>query len=185
MVDFNMFESMRKKYTINSALFFSIPTFVIIFVFSLGAGFLAALLFGLVLGSMLFGTVVGISFLNFKGIERKRKKTEFIGPYIDVMFRSENGALEILDDRFIYHALTVGSDEKSFEIMIDENLFIGAGEISFTKLQEFRYRGVKQGHITLKEMPHGIVRQFIFFDVDNSLEKVYSRIDEVNRFVEE
>jgi|GEM_PF-1804399 len=182
-VDLKRFIEVREKLSLRISVFYSAPIGIAIFILVLISGeFLAGLVSGVLVAGGLFALIFVLRKMTHSGVERKRSRIDWEAPYIDVIFRGEMGALQIFDDGLRYQGLTPGGAEKEFFIEINEDLFISVGEIKYTKFQSKKYGDLKQGHITTREMPHGVVRQFIFYDIDGLLDKLAVRIEEVSKF---
>ncbi len=181
-IDLEKFIKLRRSISIRVGVFYSLPMAILLFLLTISGGFFEAILFGLLVFVLIFGLIYVIREVTHKGVERKRAKTNFECLYLDVFYRREVGALSILDDRLKYHCLTPGGVNKDFELQLNEKTFIAAGEVKYTKLQSIRYKGSKQGYIIARELPHGLVYKFTFYDMDDVLNKVIHRIDEVSKF---
>jgi len=182
IIDSELYKKTRKRITVYIGLFYSIPLAVVIFVLLVSTGFFEALLFGLLVSGALFGLMYILRELTHKGVDKRHDKVVFDVPYVDVRFRGEFGALSIYPDRLKYTKLNPGGVEKDFEIKLDEDVYLSVGEIKYTKLQQLQHRDIKEGFVLVKEMPTGIPHQFVFYNIDNTLEKVKVLIEEVNKF---
>lgn len=184
LLDQKAYQDMFKKDTIQAGLFYSAIVGIVIFVLFVGTGFGTALISGVVVFGLLFGTVYGIRMMIYKGVERKKRKKEFDAPHIEVKFRNEPGMLLFYNDVIRFIILNPGSDEKDFEMPISENLFIASGEIEYTKFQSYRKKGITEGFVLVREMPTGVPYQFVFYNVDGSLERVNELVSSITRFEE-
>lgn len=174
----------RKKVSFNVAKFAGIATFIVLFILALGAGFLGALIFGLLFGGGLFALIYYLREFTHKGVERRRKKLTLSNPHLDVTLNGEIGILEICDDKFVFHNLTPGASKKPFEVPIDENLFIASGDIKYRKIQGMTHKHVASAYIMIKPMPHGLPRQFVYFNIDGAIDKVLEELNRVNKYQE-
>ena len=182
LVDLEKQKRVRKQVSIQAGLTYGVLLGGILFILLVAVGFFEALLFGLIAGGFLFGLIYFLRELTHKGVERKRSKLEIHNPQLDVTIDGEIGVLEIQKEKLIYRTLTPGGANKYFELDINENLFMAVGIIEYRMFQKFQYKGIESGFIMVKEMPHGIPRQFIFYNIDNVIEKVDNLIKEVNQF---
>ena len=174
--------SVRTKLSINTGILWASPIAALLFLLTIGSGFFGAILFGAIFGGITFGTVFFIRELTHKGVERKRKKLSIEYPVLDVLFRREIGLLEIQEDRLIYHTLTPGGSEKDFEIPLNEQQYVSVGVIKQTRLQKLTHKNIEQGFILTKNMPDGLPRQLIFYNIDNSLTKIEEEIMKRSKF---
>ena len=174
--------SVRKKISLNTGLTYSVPIAFLLFILTLGAGFFGAILFGILIGGMLFGAIYFIRELTHRGVERKRKKLDISVPSVDVLFNREIGLLEMGEDKLIYHTLTPGGAEKDFEISLSETQYVSVGVIKQTRIQQFIHKDVELGFILTKQLPDGIARQFIFYNIDDALSKVNERIKSTSKY---
>lgn len=181
-VDLKSYKKIRRSITMRSGVLYGLPMGLLLFLLTVSGGFFEALLFGFIVFILIFGVVFIVREVTHKGVERKRAKAMFQCVYIDVFYRGEMGAISILDDRLKYHTLTPGGANKDFEIILTDSLFVTAGEVKYNKIQSFKYMGIDQGYIIARELPHGVVYKFTFYDIDNALARVIHRIDEVSKF---
>ncbi|AIO18042.1 hypothetical protein KQ51_00138 [Candidatus Izimaplasma bacterium HR1] len=184
LVDLELFKSTRKRVSISNGLFFGLPVGVVLFLLTVSTGFFGAILFGLLSSGFVFGLIYILRELTHKGVERKRSKLIINGPHIDVRLKGEMGILEMLEDRIIFHPLTPGGAEKMFEVQVDEELYLAVGQIASTKIDGIRNHNVQEGFILLKTMPSGLPRQFVFYDIDDALNKVFEIIEGISKYTE-
>ena len=177
MIQEETYVMLHKKETLYTSFFVAIPTAVILFFLTVAGNFFIAIFFGLLFGAMMFGFIYGLRLMVFRGHIRKRNKMVFEAPYIEVRFKNEFGALQFYPDFIRYTPLTTGSQEKEFDIIPGDNIFIGVGQIAYSKLQKLRKRDIEEGSVLVKEMPYGMGRQFLFYNVEDALEKVASYVD--------
>jgi hypothetical protein len=170
----------RKKMTINTALFFSVPIGLIFFLLTIGGGFFEAILFGLLVFAFLFGFIYFIREITHKGVDKRRKKLDLVSPHLEVLFKGEIGMLEFAKDALIYRTLTPGSPNKEVRIDIHPDLFLAVGPIELSKIQKLKHRGVEKAYILAKEMPSGLPRQFIFYNAKDTMKKVLDVVEERN-----
>lgn len=182
VIDSELYKKARKRITIYIGLFYSIPLALVLFFLLVSTGFFGALFFGLIVSGALFGMMYVLRELTHRGVDKRHDKATFDVPYIDVRFRGEFGALSIYHDRLKYTKLNPGGAEKDFEIELNEDVYLSVGEIKYTKLQQLQRGDIKEAFILVKEMPTGIPHQFVFYNIDNSLEKVKELIEKVNKF---
>lgn len=181
-VDLKNYKKLRRNITMRSGFMYGLPMGLLLFLITISGGFFEALLFGVIVFVLIFSVVFVIREVSHNMVERKREKALFECVYIDVIYRGEMGALSILDDRLKYHTLTHGAMNKDFEIELTENLFIDAGEVEYNKIQSIKYKGIDQGYVIARELPHGVVYKFTFYDIENALARVIHRVDEVSQF---
>lgn len=182
-VDLDTFITVRKRVSFQMGRLFGLPIGIILFLLTISTGFFGALLFGLLAGGSVFGLIYFLREITHKGVERKRSKITFAGKYIDVLFKGEIGALVIMDDSLKYYNLTPGGANKDFDIPINDDLFIISGPIEYSFFQKLKMGKIEEGHITIKEMPNGLPRQFILYNINTVLESINYRVQEVNQFV--
>jgi len=168
--------AVRTRVSFNNGLTFGVPVAVILFLLTVASGFFGALLFGILFGMITFGTIFFIRELTHRGVERKRKKLSISSPQIDVLYHREIGLLELNEDKLVYHSLTPGGSEKDFEIILDDNQYISVGEINKTGLLKLIHRNIELGFILTKRLPDGLPKQFIFYNVNDTLTKVEKEI---------
>jgi hypothetical protein len=185
LLDQKAFEELYKRDTIQAGLFFSGLTGVILFVLFVGAGFGTALIAGIVVFGLLFGMVYGLRMMIFKGFERRKAKQAFDAPHIEVTLRRELGMLVFYSDVIRFVSLSPGTDTKDFDIPITPNLFIGTGQIQFSKFQSYRKKGIEEGFVLVKEMPHGMFYQFQFYRVGNNLDEVTNVVNGITQYVDQ
>lgn len=173
---------LRKQLSFNTALFYSLPIAIFLFILTISSGFFGALLFGALFGIAIFGFIYLIREITHKSVDRKRAKTNLSNDYIEVIFKGEIGLLEFAGSTLKYHTLTPGSSEKNIEIECDEKLFMATGLIKHSKMQSYRYKSIEEGHLTVKTMPHGLIRQFTFFNINDALNKVTDIVNKINKF---
>lgn len=173
LVNLDLFKATRKRLSINFGVFFGAPIALIMFLLLVGTGFFGAILFGLLVGGFIFVLIYLMRELTHKGVESKRKKLVLNGPSLDVRIgKGEMGVLEFLETTVVFHPLTPGGFEKEQEFVLDENMEVLFGEIVHTKIQELQYQGIKEGYVLFNTGSIHTVRQFVFFNIDNALEKV-------------
>lgn len=181
-IDLEKHLQVRKRISLHTGLTYSVPFAVILFLLSLGGGFFSGLLFGILSGGFLFALIYLIREMTHRGVERKRKKLSLDAPVLDVTFQREIGLLELQEDKLVYHTLTPGGAEKDFEIPMHENQYISVGQIKQTRLQRFIHKDIELGFILTKQMPNGIPRQFIFYNIDNVYATIEEKVNSINRF---
>ena len=182
-VDLNKLIKTREQLSLRISLLYSGLTGIVLFIFIVFSGdFFAGLLTGAIVFGFLFFLIFGLRKLTHKGIERKRSKITFDELYFDVLLKGEVGALSIYNDGLRYYNLTPGGSNKDFDIPITEDLFISINDFKYGKFKALKYGDLKQVIITLKEMPNGLPRQFVFYDIEGLKEMVVKRLDEVNIF---
>ena len=181
-VELKNYKKVRRNITMRSGVLYGLPMGLLLFLITVSLGFFEALLFGVIVFVLIFVVFFLFRVVIHKSVDRKREKALFECVYIDVMYRGEMGAISILEDKLKYHTLSPGGLNKDFEIYLSENLFVTAGEVQYNKLQSIKYKGINQGYIIARELPHGLVYKFTFYDIDNALDRVIHRIDEVSKF---
>ncbi len=182
-VDLNKLIKVREKLSLRVSLIYSATVGGIIFILMVfGRAFFGGLLTGIIVFGLMFTIIFGLRKLTHKGIERKRSKITFDEKYFDVLLGGEAGALAIYDNSLRYYNLTPGGANKEFEIPITEDLFISINEYKYGKLKALKYGDLKQTIITVREMPLGVVFQFVFYNIEGLQEMVIKRLDEVNIF---
>jgi len=182
LIDLNEQLKARKKMTINTSFFFSVPTGVIMFLLTISGGFFEAIAFGALTFGFIFALIYILREVTHKSVDRKRTKTEIKNPHLDVRYKGEIGLLEFTKDAFVFRSLTPGSPNKEFNIEINKELFIAAGPIVYKPLQKLQHRGIEEGYINVKPMPHGIPRQFLFYNIDHALDKVSEILSDIDQF---
>lgn len=180
--DLNTHISLRTKISINNGLTFGVPVAVILFLLTVASGFFGAILFGVIFGVITFATIFLIREMTHRGVERKRKKLEIESPVLDVLFHREIGLLEFQEDKLIYHTLTPGGSEKDFEIPLSDSQYVSVGVIQQKGLQKYIHRNVELGFILTKQMPSGLPRQFVFYNIDDSLTKIDEEIQKRSKY---
>ena len=185
LLDQDAFVNAFKKDAKQAGIFFSILTGVLVFMLFVSTGFVTALLSGVVVFGLLFGTVYGIRNMILKGVERRKRKQVFDSPYIEVKFRNETGVLVFYNDVIRYVTLTAGAEEKTFEIPVTPSLFIASGEIEYTKFQSYRKRDIHEGFVLLRDTSHGIPYQIVFYNEKGSLDNVTEVIQGITQYVEQ
>jgi hypothetical protein len=173
---------LKKRVDHRMAMYYSVVFTILIFVFLLFADFLAALIGGTVSFVGLYVLIRGLLSLQRKGATKKLQAVDTTYPYLDVTFQREYGVLIITPTEFIYQSLITGATNKRFTVDVNEDLFIAYGEIEVKGRGKWKYGDLKPCHITLRPIPHGMVRQFRFYDEDGLLEKVGEALSQVNRF---
>ncbi len=181
-VDYEHYVQAKKQLDLRMALFASILTGILLFLLGLGGG--AGLAFGLGIGGfiILFLLVYGLLRLTEAGADRKRRKIDINLPYLDVTFQGELGILILADDAIVFKALNAMATNKEVVLDINEDLFVSFGEFRRKALDKYRYGELEKCHITVRPMPHGVVRTFVFFNIDNCIESVERRLNEISRF---
>lgn len=174
--------AVRTRVSRNNGLTFGVPVGIVLFLLTVSSGILGALLFGILFGLITFGTIFFIRELTHRGVERKRNKLAISSPQIDVLYHREIGLLELNDDKLIYHSLTPGGSEKDFEVSLDENQYISVGKINKSGLLKYIYRNIDLGFILTKKLPDGLPKQFIFYNVDDTLSRLDQEIKDRTAF---
>jgi len=185
IVELSKHKEVRKKISLYTSLVFSVPTAILLFLLSLGGGFIAALLFSVLIGGSLFGFIYFIREVTHRGVERRRQKLDISNTCIDVLYNKEIGVLEFTDDKLIYHTLTPGAANKDFEIMISDKLYMSAGTVKYSRLQSYTHKDIESGFILIKLMPNGLPYQFIFYNIDDSVSKVLELVNRLSKYVHE
>lgn len=178
LVDQERFNQVRKKVSLQSSLLYGSIFGVLAFLFISMSGFVNGLIFGVFSGALLFGFLYFFRGITHKGSDRKKSKIQSNNPMIDVFLSGEMGLLEFSEHQVIYHSVTPGGAVKQFEHSINENVFVSLGNISYRRIQKYKYRDIQMGYLLLKEMPNGIPRQFEFYNIDGLLDKVEKLIQE-------
>ena len=164
------------------AMRFSIFLGVLLFFLGLGGGFGVGLILGLVSFAIFYGLIYGLRLMITKKVYRKLSEVQVEGTYLEVYLQGEMGLLVFTPTVVRYHPLQAGSLHKALEIPINEDLFMAFGDIKPTAMAKLRSGGLPQGFVMLRQMPHGLVRQFLFFEVDGAIEKVGAVLNEISQF---
>lgn len=174
--------ALKKRVDHRMSLYYSVVFAIVIFVLLLfvhvGAAFIGAL--ASFVG--LYILVRGLLSLQRKGAAKKLSQVDSAYPYLDVTYQREHGVLIITPTEFVYQSLITGAANKRFTTDVNEDLFIAYGEVEKKGRAKWKYGDLKPCHIMLRPMPHGMVRQFRFFDEDGLLDKVGDALSQVNRF---
>lgn len=182
LVDFETSRNMKKAVDRSIALYYSVIVGVIAMFFGFAAGFGAGIVTGIVVFVLLFVLVYGILSMQTNGVYRRIQKLTIENPYLEVSYLNEQGILIFHPQVVMYKTMIVGATNKEFSLPVNEDLFMGFGEFKQKKRHQYKYGGYKRCHITFREMPHGFTRQFRFFDVDGSLDKVEEMLNSINQF---
>lgn len=176
------YKKVERMMTYRSGLVVGISMGILLFIVLLQNGFFTALLFSFILFLIVFSIVFIILECTHKKLEERREKSSLKCLYLDVYFRGEMGALSILDDRLSYHSFRKKDGKNDFDIMLGPDLYIEVGKVSYSSLQSLLYKGIKQGFIIARQVPHGTTYRFIFYNIDDVLVKVMNRIEDVSKF---
>ncbi len=189
LIDFEAFAKAKKELSFRRPMYYSVLFSVIIFIILLFSG-QAGLAFGVMIFMFifLFGLTYIILYFTTKSVLRKTQKFNEPVPHLNVTFNisgmmaREEGMLCLYDDHIVYKGLQVGAVNKEVAIEITEDLMIAYGEFKHRKRDKYVDGPYQKCHITVREMPRGMVRQFVFHNIDNALEKVGERLNQINRF---
>ena len=141
-----------------------------------------AILFSALLFSALFGMIYGLRKLSNRHGDLRVSNLKFNGKMLNVIFKGEYGVLDIAKDHVRFHSLARFSQNKEFDVEVDEDLFIVVGEIKPRPWDKFKYKGIKRCHLTVHKMPHGPQYQFVFYDIDGAFDKAKNIVEEVSKF---
>lgn len=181
-VDLKKYIMIRNRITLSVSLFYGVPLPVLLFLLALSSGVVDALVLMFISFILIFGLVFTLKTLVNRGIEKKRKRVEFECLYLDVYFKGEAGALCILENEIKFHTLTPGGTEIDFDIPLNKDVFLTVGTFETTKLRKLKYGGVELGYVMVKDLSDGLIRQFAFYNVEDVLQKISHRIEEVTLF---
>ncbi len=182
VIEANQFIEFRKRLDKRLTMFFSVVFGGITFLFFLFSDFLTAMIAGVAMFVFVYALLYVLRGRVSKNIESKRQKVEDEGTMLDVEFRGENGYLIVTEKALKFVTLTKFSDNKSFELEINEDLFISIGEIKYNRIRKLKYGVLVRCSIDVKSMPHGVFYGFTFFDIDGALKKMVEALDKVNQF---
>lgn len=184
IIDLQKLIELRKTFTLRMASVAGIVIGVPLFLFSLGGGFLGALLFGVLFGGGIFGLVYGLRSLQDKSVIRRTEKLGALeGDFVDVMFNREYGVLEFFDNSVVFHNCTAGGNEaKRIDIPLTEEVVIVAGPIEDRKREKLIYKDTKRGYVMIKDPKNLRVHQFVFIDIDGALEHVSQVVNTINKY---
>lgn len=183
MIPFNLFAQAKKELSRKRPLFYSALLAGAVFILLLFSGEVG-LAFGAGIVVFLFLFVLSYGLLSMQTktvLKRTSAFTEQV-PHINVTFEREEGILCFYDQHLVYKGLIKGANNKEFAIEINEDLFISYGDLKPRKTDRFTHGSNQQCHITIQPMPHGIPRQFVFYNIDNAIAKVGHRLEQINRF---
>jgi hypothetical protein len=141
-----------------------------------------AILFSAILFSALFGMIYGLRKLSNRHADAKVSDLSIRGKMLNVIFKGEYGILDINNETIVFHSLARFSQNKQFEVTVDEDLFIAVGDIKSKPWDKYKYKGIKRCHLSVHKMPHGPHYQFIFYDIDGALDKAQKMVEEVSKF---
>ncbi|QMS84586.1 hypothetical protein [Candidatus Xianfuyuplasma coldseepsis] len=189
LVPFEAYEKVKKELILRRPLFYSFVLSFVLFIVVLFSGQIgAAFVTFLVVFILLFVLSYGILWLQTKGVLRKTKNFEEQVPHLNVSlmvsgtFVKEEGLLCFYDDHIVYKGLLAGAANKEIALEINEDLFIGYGEIKRRRRDKFIDGDYQQCFVMVRPMPHGVVYKFKFNNIDDSLSKVAERIDQISQF---
>lgn len=164
------------------ALLVAFPAMLLLWLFALITFSVDTFLIGVMVFVFVFGLMTIMSLNIYRAVNKKRSRTGFECLHLDVSFDGENGALCILEDKLVFHSLAPVSKVGDFETELNETTYIGTGLIEPTSLRKFLNRGLSEGHIIVKEKDQPFVRIFLFYNIDDSFDKVTKRVKEVSKF---
>jgi len=183
LLNLQEYAKVKKKLDFRITLYYSGLTGIALFFFILLSGLVGtAFIVGILTFLLLFGLVYGILYLQTNSVLKKLGKLEINGTYLVVTLMNEMGILLLDKDQIKYTALLGMSNTKKLDMQVNEDLFIAYGEVKRRKRDNWKYGEYKKCHITLREMPHGMVRHFVFFDIDGLLDKVGEKLGEISVF---
>lgn len=183
MLELNVYAEAKKKLDFRITLYYSAMTGIILFILLLFSGLVgAAFGFGIVSFLFLFGLVYTILHFQTNSVLKKLAKLDITEPYVVVTLMNEMGILILGQTEIKYQALLKMSNTKKLELPITEDLFIVYGDFKRKKRHDWKYGQYKKCHVTVREMPHGMVRQFAFYDLDGLMDRIGVRLNEINRF---
>lgn len=186
MISVEEYIKRRKKIDLRQALFFSIVTGALLFVFLVGVSPGGAFITGILGFAFIFVLVYGLTSLQGNGALKKLQKYDTSQFCFEANFvgeeGSERGLVTLLDHSVLYQPLTRMSMEKAFEIPINEDLFMAFGDVKLKMFHKLRFGDVTQSHLTLREMPLGPLRQFVFYNIDNLEDYVGERLNQISQF---
>lgn len=189
MIPYELFAKAKKELSLRRPMYYSTLFGGGLFLLLLFSGQVGAA-FGVGIGVFLFLFLLtyGLLYLQTKTVLKRTKNFTEQVPHINVThfvngtFAKEEGILCFYDDHLVYKGLIKGSANKEFAIEINEDLFMSYGELKRKRTDQFKEGNYQRCHITVRPMPHGIPRQFIFYNIDNAIDKVGHRLNEISRF---
>jgi hypothetical protein len=189
LISFELFEKAKKELILRRPMYYSTIFAGLLFLLLLFSGQVGAA-FGVGIGVFLFLFLLtyGLLSLQTKTVLKKTQHFAEDVPHINVThfvngtFAKEEGILCFYDDHIVYKGLIKGAANKEFTIEINEDLFISYGELKRKRMDKFKEGDYQKCHITVRPMPRGIPRQFLFYNIDNALDKVGHRLEEISRF---
>jgi hypothetical protein len=186
MVNIEEYIETRKKIDKKQGMFFGIVTGALLFVLFIGLNFLAGLIFGLIGFGFIYGLVAWLTTMQANGALKKLQQMEPDDYSLEVNYVSrginERGLLTLGETTISYQPLLKMPSQKAFQVEINEDLFMAFGDVKRKMLHNFRFGDVQQSHFMYREMPHGVVRQFVFYNLDNLEDKVGERLQQISQF---
>lgn len=183
LMDLETYIQTKKKLDLRISLYYSVIVGVILFILPLlGGSFVGGLVAGILSFGFLFGLVYGLLYLQGNSVAKKLRNMDVDGVYLVVTYMNELGVLVLNQDKVVYHALLAMSNNKKIELPVTEDLFMAFGEYRRKKRDQYKYGDIQKCHITFREMPHGMVRQFSFYNIDGVIDRVGERLNEISVF---
>ena len=182
IVDLNKFLEFRKRLDRRLAFYYSAIVGIVFFVLVILSNPLQAFIWSIVLFLLSYGIIYGIRVMTNNGAESKRSKAVTKGAVLDVNLKGEFGLLSIEEDKINYISLQKFGLNKTPEILIDEDLFMGIARYKFGKLQKLKLGKDVKCQLTFKSMPHGMIYLYDFYDVDGAFDKMTELLDKISQF---
>lgn len=189
LVPFEVYQKAKKELILRRPLFYSFVLSFVLFIIVLFSGQIGAA-FVTLIGVFVFLFVLsyGILWLQTRGVLKRTKNFDEQVPHLNVTlmvsgtFVKEEGLLCFYDDHLVYKTLIVGAANKEIVLEINEDLFIGYGEMKRRRRDKFIDGDYPQCFVMVRPMPHGVVYKFKFNNIDNALEKVAERVEQISQF---
>lgn len=181
-VDLKKYISVRNSVTFRIAIVYSLPLPIVLFLLTLPSGLFDAFLILLLSFLLLFGLIFILKSLVNRGIEKKRRRTDFECLYLDVYKEGQAGGLCLLDKKIVFHTLSPGGTLSDFEYPINQDVFIGVGVSEQSTFSKIKYGKIELGYIVIQDDKNDFREYFSFYNIDNVIDKVNRRIEEISLF---
>jgi hypothetical protein len=181
-IDLKKYISVRNSVTLRISIVYSVFVPFLLFLLTLSSGLKDAFLIFLISFVLLFGLIFVLKSLVNRGIEKKRRRTNFECLYLDVYKEGQTGGLCILDKKIVFHTLSPGGTLSDFEYPLNRDVYIGVGAILQSTFSKIKYGKVELGYIVIKDDSNNYSEYFSFYNIDDVITKISHRISEVSQF---
>ncbi len=184
LTNLDVYTNTRNRLARRASIFWGVVFGTGVFLLLLiGGEFLVGLLVGVVVGAAMFLTTSSLRRMVVRGQDKRYAKMVISEPHCEVLIGREVGVLQLRKDMLLYNTITPGANDKKREIPINENLFISVNVLKKSFIEKKLYGDVVMGAITMKDMPHGVINQFTFWDIDGLMSKIEERVNEIDQYI--